>query len=388
MTIRLGIEAWGLSGPAFFTGMGQYTALLLRHLPEVDPEMLVFAYAGPDEPRPGWLPFQVEWRPLGWTASGRLAGLQSRTFSLPARARWDRIDLFHATGVNVRPSQPPIPALACPIVATIHDAIPLTFYGTSMSWRLRAFYAFNLRRALAAEAVVTVSHQAQAEIAAATGIDPRRISVIPNGIDFRPNPDSAVLAPLGVRPPYILYAGSYEPRKNLTGALLAYSHLVREGLQHDLVAVVEESSGYAAAALALQAQLGLGDRVRFVHSLPEPVLRSLYTHADLLFFPSLAEGFGYPAVQAAACSLPVAASALPVLRELLSDWPRYFDSTSPDAMAATLGSLLRDQRLLRRMAAGGPGLASRYSARGCALQHLDTYRTALATGARRIRQPA
>ena len=59
---------------------------------------------------------------------------------------------------------------------------------------------------------------------------------------------------------------------------------------------------------------------------------------------------------------------------------------APDAMAATLGAVLRDRELRHRLAAEGPGLAEHYSARRCGLRHLEMYESALAARVRRVKQ--
>ncbi|MBO0835249.1 MAG: glycosyltransferase family 4 protein [Actinobacteria bacterium] len=337
---RLGVEAWGLGGDLLYSGIGQSTALLLRHLPEVAPDVEVVAYCGPREPRPGWLPGPVEWRRSRSRLDRRLAALDSRLRELPGQVRRDGVDVFHAPGLHVRPSFPPVPRLGCPVVATVHDAIPLTFYGSDLPLKLRAFHRWNFGRALGSAAVVTVSDAARREIKGAAPRATPEVIVIPNAVEFAPRGDPEPLRRLGIQPPYVLFAGSYEPRKNLAGALAAMSELRGRGVPHRLVAVVERASGHAPTLHALIAELGLRERVHLVHSLSDPDLRSLYTQAELLLFPSLAEGFGLPPLQAAACGVPVVASDLPAVREVMGDGAQLVDPRSPSALAEAMACIL------------------------------------------------
>src|SRR5437016_915865 len=126
--MRLGFEAWGLSSDRLYTGMGQYAANLLQEITRIAPEISIIAYAACDQPRPAWLPARVTWRPLKYRGPTKLAALFSRIFLLPALARRDLLDLFHAPAVYIRPSLPPVPRLACPTVVTLHDLIPRAFY--------------------------------------------------------------------------------------------------------------------------------------------------------------------------------------------------------------------------------------------------------------------
>jgi glycosyltransferase involved in cell wall biosynthesis len=376
--MRLGFEAWGLSRNQFYTGMGQYAANLLQQLPRRAPEISVVAYAGRDERRPAWLAETVEWRPIKYRVPRKLEALFSRVFLLPALARRDRLDLFHAPAVHIRPSVPPVPRLACPTVVTLHDLIPSTFYGLSdlpRTWR--TFYTWNLRRASKADALITVSRHARDEIVRGMPVQAERISVVPNAVFFKPNDDKEPLRRLGICPPYILYAGSYEPRKNLRGALSAYNLLVQRGLPHRFIAVVEASSGHSLGVAALLQTLNLGDRVRLVHSLADSDLRALYTSAAILFFPSLAEGFGFPPVQAALCGVPAVVSDIGVLREVLDDSVMYVDPRNQCEMADGLRRVLEDHPLRARLIAAGGDRASLYQGQSWAQRHVEIYEQVL-----------
>jgi glycosyltransferase involved in cell wall biosynthesis len=248
-------------------------------------------------------------------------------------------------------------------VVTLHDLIIQTYYDPrTLPLRQQIFSGWNLRRAIKAEAVVAVSEYGRDQIVDYFNCPADRIHVIPNSIDFPPNSDPEVLRRWGVAAPYLLFAGSYEPRKNLTGALEAFASLVGDGLPHQLVAVVERESGHSPGIRPLIERLGLVDRVRLVDSLPESDLRALYTQAEALFFPSFAEGFGYPPLQAAACGLPAVVSDLPPLRETLGTWPVF-------------GELLGDAGARARMRAAGPDLAAKFSLVGNVGAHLDVYRS-------------
>jgi len=301
--------------------------------------------------------------------------------------RADGIHLFHAPAVHVRPSFPPVPAVPSPLVVTVHDLIPMTFYRMRLPLTLRLFYRWNLHRALRAAAVITVSEAARDQILKQTRINPSRLTVIYNGVDFSPNPDPEPLHRLGIGSPYVLYAGSYEPRKNLVRALSAFALLAESQVPHCLVAVVEQQSGHAAAAHTQLAALGLKDRVRLVHSLPEPELRALYSHASALFFPSLAEGFGLPPLQAAACGVPVVASDLPVLHEVVGDGAVYVDPRSVQSMADGLSEALSNEPLRARLRTLGPQIAGRYTLEQAARHHLAAYeRLAEASPLGRVRE--
>lgn len=363
-----------MSDGVLFTGFGQYTSLLLRHLPVAG--VAVVAYGAPGEPRPAWLPAAVEWMAPDAPRAGRLRAMASRLGTLPRSVGVERLDVFHSPAVHVRPSLPPVARPRCPTVSTVHDVIPLSYYGGRLPWRLRTFYRWNLGRALGATRVVTVSATARNDIERLTGFDVARVEVIPNAVEFTPNGDDVPLARLGVRRPYLLYAGSYEPRKNLRGALEAFALLRERGDTHSLVALVERESGHAARVHALIEELRLRERVTLVHSLDSRSIRALYTHADLVLFPSLAEGFGFPPLQAAACRTPVVAHDLSVLRETMGDAAVFVDATDPAAIADAAAGLLCDATRRARLIERAHARVACFSVERFVRRHLEVYRAA------------
>ncbi|MDQ6879995.1 MAG: glycosyltransferase family 4 protein [Candidatus Dormibacteraeota bacterium] len=377
--MRLGIDAWGLSRDGLYSGVGQYAFGLIRHLSGRFPTIEIVAYAGPGEQRPAWVPSCVAWRPVPALIPSKFAAFASRILWLPGLTRKDGIDLFHAPAVHIRPSLPPVPRLPCPVVVTLHDLIPLTYYDLGqLPRRQRVFYRWNLNRVFQADALITVSEHSAREIASLAGSMPDQLSVIPNAIDFAPNPMLAPLHRLGIERPYVLYAGSFEPRKNLARALSAFAELTSRGFPHQLVAVVERQSGHAATIRAHLDKLGVRDRVRFQCNLPESDLRALYTHADVLFFPSLAEGFGFPPLQAAACGLPVVTSDLPVLRANMQGEAIFVDPLDVGAMADGLHRALSDRKLRNRLRESGPRLAAPFTVDRWVRHHAETYERVLA----------
>jgi hypothetical protein len=108
--MRVGIEAWGLSGDMRNTGMGEYTAQLLIGLSRHPTVVEVYAYGGPDEPRPAWLPAGVRWG--GSVATFPISSARSSrdcAFGLPAEKRRDRRFPF-----RIRPLAAPVPQVPRP----------------------------------------------------------------------------------------------------------------------------------------------------------------------------------------------------------------------------------------------------------------------------------
>jgi glycosyltransferase involved in cell wall biosynthesis len=372
--LRVGIDAWGAGGRAVYSGMGQYTAALLRGLPTV-PEIDVVAYGAPEEARPSWLPSTVSWRPLGSWRAGKLAAIHSRTMVLPRAVASDDIDVLHVPAVHVRPSFPPVPRVRCPLVVTMHDAIPLSYYGDTLPGRTRAFYRWNLRRARSAERILTVSNAARREIAHYAQVPIERVGVVTSAVEFAPTRDGSAPSTKGLPSSYVLYAGSYEPRKNLAGTLRAFAGYVRAGGNLDLVAITEAESGYAAAVHDLLGGLQCRDRVHLIHDVPEVELHALYTGASAVVFPSFAEGLGLPPIQAAMCGVPVVVSKLEVFDETVGSVAVRADPYDPASMQAAITIATSDPEVRARTAHAAPAIAARFSVDACVGDHVAVYRS-------------
>jgi glycosyltransferase involved in cell wall biosynthesis len=376
--MRIGFDGSVLAPATRFTGTGQYAEHLLRFAATLSPDDEFIVYG--TRPRDVEWPANVRWRRVKAPRLGKLTALATHLLRLPRLVARDRLDLLHVPTVHTRPSLPPVPRfISCPLVVTLHDVIPITFYERqrgSMPLRLRLYYRWNLRAAKTARAIITVSSSARNDIIRELGIPPERITVIPNGIDasFWSAPAGAANPAADVAP-YILFGGSYEPRKNLDRLLEAFAIAMNKGLNHNLVAIVDAGSGHEPAARAAVQRLGIWSRVRFLSHLSPDDLRAVYQGADIFAFPSLSEGFGLPPLQAMAAGVPVVASDLPVMREVLGDAARYIDPLSAHSIADALLCLASDPGERERLATRGRAHAGEYSWERAAASTLDVYRS-------------
>lgn len=259
-----------------------------------------------------------------------------------------------------------------PMLVTFHDAIADTYPElTFPSRRSRALWRLKcwLARRQAAR-LLTVSESARAELSAALRCPPSAIQVISEapGPEFRPLTDrkriEAALARYGIAPrrPLILYVGGISPHKNLHGLLHALCG-IRTPSELVIVGDYAQDSFHTCydELRVLCATLGLEGRVTFTGFVPDEDLVALYNAATLLVLPSLAEGFGLPAVEAMACGLPVAASRRGSLPEVLGNAAVLFDPRDAEDMAAAMDRLLTDAALREHLRAEGLARASRLS---------------------------
>jgi glycosyltransferase involved in cell wall biosynthesis len=229
------------------------------------------------------------------------------------------------------------------LVVTVHDVCHLAHPEFFRS-RLKAEYARLSFRNVArrAAAVICDSEFTATEIERLVGIPRSRMTVIYPGLD----PDWSSI-PGGKRPhdaPYLLYVGNVKPHKNLGRLLSAFSVLAPK-IPHSLVIVGRKEGLGTLDHEAVEIARRFGDRVVVTGEVSDERLRAYYAHADMLVFPSLYEGFGFPPLEAMASGIPVAASRAASIPEVCGDGAAYFDPSSVEEMAAVIQQVLDDETL-------------------------------------------
>ncbi len=379
--MRVGFDATVLAPATRYTGTGQYAEKLIGLLPRLAPEVDFILYGTPPATDLE-LPPNATWHPITDYPFGRLSALAGHLISLPRLAREHSLDLLHAPTVHTRASLPPVPRrLPCPLVVTVHDLIPIAYYGRAgepLPWRMRTYYRWNLNAAQRAQRIITVSESSRADILNELQVPEDRVVAIHNGVDFgsanEPTAPEQWKLP-GIEEPYILFGGSFEPRKNLTKLIEAFDLAVETGLNHHLVMIVDSASGHAERIRASASRLRCAERLHFLSELDESTVRAVYRGASVFVFPTLAEGFGLPPLQALACGVPVIASDLPVMREVLGEAAYYVDPYSIADMTSSILTLCSDAELRNELTAAGPPQAAGFTWEETARRTLDVYRS-------------
>lgn len=187
-----------------------------------------------------------------------------------------------------------------------------------------------------ATTIFTVSAAIRTEILERYRVRDERVIVAPNAATehfFAASPlAESDLSSLGVRVPYLLHVGTIEPRKNLPVLLEAVAQLPAEWS----LVIAGRDGWNADVEFASIDRLGIRSRVLRLGYVPEDVLAGLVASASVLVAPSRYEGFGLPLVEGLATGVPVAASDLPVFREVGGDAVQYFDPTDSDALSVAI----------------------------------------------------
>jgi alpha-1,3-rhamnosyl/mannosyltransferase len=210
-------------------------------------------------------------------------------------------------------------------------------------------------------------------------ISDEHVRVIPCGIGEPFHPRSAievapVLERLGIRWPYILYVGTLDPRKNLTRVVESYRSLLAESNPSEHL-VLAGQPGWNVKALFEHLQTPeLQGRVHVLGYVSDSDLPSLYAGARLFVYPSLAEGFGFPPLEAMASGLPVIASESSALKDNLTGAAELVEAGDVGALKAAIRRLLRDDRQRADLIERGLKRAAEFRWERFGRETLDCYR--------------
>lgn len=239
-------------------------------------------------------------------------------------------------------------------VVTHHDVTYVRFPQTyTRRFRLayRMLSALALRRAMR---VVTVSEFSRAEIADVYGIDAGKIAVVGNaaGREFhRPHEEAT--------DPYLLGVASYLPHKNIDRLVRAFErHRAQSGSRTALKLV---GSARPATMARTDGSPRASEGVELLGRVDDETLQRLYAGARGFVFPSLYEGFGVPPLEAQSAGTPVAAAAIPPVKEALGESALYFDPLDEDAIVSAIRTLDADAAERERLRAAGAVNVGRYS---------------------------
>lgn len=291
-------------------------------------------------------------------------------FRLARATRGHGLDVFLFPSVYTY-----FPVSGIPTVVGVHDTIADDFPELTLpSARDRMFWRIKERVAVRrATRLFTVSEASRRALADRFGLPLEGVAIVPEAPDpvFFPRAPETVargLASIDLahEKPFLLFAGGVSPHKNLPTLLDAYARLVRSRATPPRLVLVGDlaSDPYLSAASDVRDQierLGLQSSVVLPGFVSDETLACLYTAAAAVVLPSLAEGFGLPAVEAAACGAPTILSDLPAHRETLGDDALYFPPTDSIALAHVLARILDDEAIRESLGERGRRAVSRLS---------------------------
>jgi glycosyltransferase involved in cell wall biosynthesis len=372
--LRLSIDVSAV--PAQPVGAGRYTADLTRALA-----------ARPDVTLTAWCRRNDAAR---WAGIGPVMAAGTRPMapvSRPARIAWEQARLPRLVdradvAVHHGPHYTMPERAATPCVVTVHD---LTFFDHP-EWHERSkvlFFRRAIRQAARrADAVVCVSGvtaQRFEERCAPTG----RVFVVPHGVDhavFRPaaggagtSDDDDIIRGLGVRPPYVLFLGTLEPRKAVPDLVAAFDRVAAGRPDLSLVLAGRPGWGVRSVDQAVAAAKA-GDRVHRTGYVPDGAVPALLRAAAAVAYPARQEGFGLPALEALACGAPLVTTQATAMAEMAQGAALLVRAGSVSDLADALASAVDGGSDQRHRTRAGLEIAATHTWETSAAHHVAAYR--------------
>jgi len=273
-------------------------------------------------------------------------------------------------------------------IVMIHDVIAEKYPDLTVP-RSAARFFWNTKVALGrwqADAIATVSDYSRQGILEHFGLTAERVFVVGEASDpifrvlERPQFNEhlrAIGIPLGSR--LVIYVGGFGPHKNLESLLAVFAKLRTRDEFRDLVLVMVGEYSKEVFHSAYETlknkvyELGLSNRVIFTGYLADEDLVILLNLAIVLVLPSLIEGFGLPAIEAAACGCPVVATTASPLPNLLGRGALYIDPTNPEELESVLGRILGSEDLREQVRREGIAAARELTWEAAAHQMISVF---------------
>ncbi|MBI4990706.1 glycosyltransferase family 4 protein [Candidatus Gottesmanbacteria bacterium] len=279
-----------------------------------------------------------------------------------------QVDVFHSSDWI----QPPINAKK---VTTVHDLIVYKYPETShpeivATQKKRLFWVKR-----ECDLVVCDSYATKGDVERILHFDSRKIEVIYPGIEEIYKPQSReemlrVKQKYNLFDEYLLFVGTWEPRKNLSKITVAFNKF----LQHPLIAARKKP-----IELVLIGKKGWGEKLefgRFVHQLgfvDKKDLPAIYSGASLFIYPSFYEGFGLPVLEAMSCGCPVITSDRGSLKEIAKDAALLVDPDEEEDLLIKMTQIFIDNKLREELIKKGLTNSARFNWAETAGQILEIY---------------
>ncbi|HEX6292750.1 MAG TPA: glycosyltransferase family 1 protein [Herpetosiphonaceae bacterium] len=373
--MRIGYLTYGLDRAP--TGIGRYAVELLRALAALPgaPDIVMLTTEREDR-HDLWSRFERHHVP-GCRLLPALMTLGNAALSDAARRY--RLDLLHDPN-GIAPFFGP--RAGARRVVTIHDAFAFVYPETHNrldNWR---YHAMLTRAARRADMVLTDSDHSRQDLKRYLAIPDANLRLIHCGLDprFQPVGDDherrAVLARYGIQPPYLLYVGGINARKNIARLLEAFAR-VRERHAALKLVIGGKRQWQTGAIDATFERLALHEHVQFTGYLADADLPALYSAAEVFVFPSLYEGFGLPPLEALACGTPVVTSNASSLPEVVGDAALTVDPYAVDALATAIQRALTDAALRADLRQRGLSRARQFTWQRAAREVFEVYQHVL-----------
>lgn len=319
------------------TGIGRYTYHLLDQLGVIDPKNKYLLYA----------PKKI------FDLKRKLPKFNYPNFTRSISRFGVKVpkgDVYHV------PSPSDIERFDGKVLVTVHDMVYKTYPESHTQQTIEMTEKLMEGIIKRADGIICISESTRTDFHRFFDYPQEKSKVVLNGVDHAifyplqgPSSAKAFRSDKGIPDEFLLFVGTIEPRKNLSGLLEAMALLKQK-----VPLVVVGMKGWMTEDIAPKIKvLGLEGRVIFTGFISDAELNLLYNMCTAFVFPSFYEGFGFPIVEAFAAGACVVCSSVSSCGEIARDAAVLIDPHDPVAMAQVLDGLLGDKALIAAYKAKG-----------------------------------
>jgi len=257
-------------------------------------------------------------------------------------------------------------------VVTIHG-LEYEYYPEMYPWQHLRYLRWSTKYALKnARKIIAVSENTKKDLVELYGGNPEKIEVIHHGFNVGSEQGQFL------KPPYILFIGRLETKKNIQGLIKAFN-LLKEKHQvpHKLVLVGPREQGQSLGYSPWNKDCIQGtvpvldsDQVIFTGYVSEREKWSLLKNADLFILPSFYEGFGMPILEAQAAGCPVITSNISSMPEVAGQGAILIEPKNIEQIAQTMYKVIKDSQFKNNLIVKGYQNIKRFSWQKCASKTL------------------
>ncbi|SYZ74694.1 putative Glycosyl transferase group 1 [Candidatus Zixiibacteriota bacterium] len=361
--MRIGVDCHVLSGKN--QGSRTYLTELYREIVQIpsDNEYVFLGYW--DKIRP----FGNDFQHISFPSKSRAKRL---LFSAAELTRKIEIELFHSTYI--------VPFnLKAKSLLTIHDILFETmpkYFSRSFVMRSKILVR---RAALSAEIIQTISKYSRTALMERYNLPEDRVRIVPCGVDldlFSPvgkkESQTRIASRHGGLRDYIFTVGRLEPRKNHIGLINSYALLKKKiKFLPKLVIAGHPDFGYDEIYRHI-AEKNLKEDILILGDVTPSELPDLYRAAHVFVYPSFAEGFGLPPLEAMACGIPVISSDRSAIPEVVGDGGILINPDNIEELAYSIERILDDSELAVSLGRRGRQNAEKWSWKNAAIEYLES----------------
>jgi len=270
--------------------------------------------------------------------------------ALPFALAKEQVDLYHAVGNIGIPLVCPVPS-----ILTVHDIIPLEiknyFSYSQMPFLSKFSYLFRLTTSIfKANKIVTVSSYVKKELAEKLRVSSIKIQTIHSG---SPSFDKEGRLPDKLKnQKYILNNGGIDVRKNLNRLIDAFAIFHKKHLDYRLV-ITGNNKGIVRQLKKQVAKLKLGHSIVFTGYLDNGSLVAVIKNAEIICYPSLSEGFGFPVLEGFGLGIPVISSNLSSIPEIAGNAAILINPKNIVEIYRAMEKCISDKKLRKSMVSRG-----------------------------------